>query len=261
MKIDWRTGATKMAGHLTEHEIELYRRRQIDRARRQRTDQHLAVCEPCLKRVVNSGHSVLAYNALTEAFLPSVDEESFHLSNAELKRYSAGATSEADRIICESHVEVCNQCSKELRLQSAAYPSRSSQAKERSLGGQFGRRWQDWRLSTPARLAVAIAFLGLLVFAVALWRQRSTVSRLARNGPQETAVPSPGQGSATETTPKPADGADISNRSVLASLKDNSREIRLDQDSKLTGLEGLHESTQAKDKAALAGKSLTKATG
>jgi hypothetical protein len=44
----------------------------------------------------------------------------------------------------------------------------------------------------------------------------------------------------------------------VASLKDNSREIRIDQEGKLSGLEGFDESSQKMVKAALAGEDLTK---
>ena len=45
---------------------------------------------------------------------------------------------------------------------------------------------------------------------------------------------------------------------MLASLKDNDREIRLDQEGKLTGMEGFDESSQRMVRAALAGEGLSK---
>ena len=245
-----------IAEHLTEQEIELYRRRKVSPGDRRIIAAHLAVCEACLKRGVNSENAVLAFNALTEAFLPSVDEKPFHLSQAELKRFIAGAAAKADQIICESHIDICGQCSEELRLLTAAVLADTSEAKRRSLRWQFGRSWQAWGSFTPARVAVAIALFGFVVLAIVFWRQRSSVStrdESVRNGSQVTPVAAP----SNQATPK-LDEAENSTRPIVAGLKDNDREIRLDQEGKLTGLEGFDESSQRLVKAALAGESLAR---
>src|SRR5882672_4638896 len=104
-----------MAEHLTGQEIELYRRRQGNPGSRETTAAHLAVCRPCLVRVLDSEHSELAVDALTEALLPAVDDPPFHLTHAELKSYVGGSIAKADQIICESHLEICEQCDEELR--------------------------------------------------------------------------------------------------------------------------------------------------
>jgi hypothetical protein len=239
-----------MDKHLTEQEIELYRRREANPGDRQIISGHLAVCDPCLKRVADSEHSAVAFNALSEAFLPAVDEKPFHLSNAELARYSASAVARADRIICESHLEICEQCSEELGLLTAGYAA--GQVKSKRRAGWL----QAWGL-TPARVAVAIALLGFMVFAIVLWRQRSTVTLR-----EESARPN-SQGQVASSSPlpsssNPATQTDNSHQSNLASLKDNDREIRLDQGGKLTGLEEFDESAQKMARAALAGETLAK---
>lgn len=250
-----------MVEHLSGQTIELYRRQQIDAAERQRTDAHLAMCEDCLKRVLNAEHSVLAVNALTEAFLPSVGEEPFHLSDAELTRNITGSLAKADQIICESHLDICVQCKGRMRLLAADHLSRAFDTEAQTPKWRFGQPWQAWGLSIPAQVAVAIAVVGFLLLAIVLWRQKpslSTREESVSNGSRETPTASPPADPAKEATPKPADGPDTSTQSVVASLRDNSREIRLNQEGKLTGLEEFDESAQRMVKAALAGESLAK---
>ena len=232
-----------MAEHLTEQEIEIYRRREND-PDRPATAAHLAVCQSCLKRVLEPAHSALAVSALTEAFLPSEGEEPFHLSSAELKDYAGGSITEGDQIICESHLEICETCDAELRS------LRQIQAPR-----ELFRKRTTWGL-TPARLAAAIALIGLLTLAVfVLWQRstRSTRQEAAKNGTPgipESALPPPAYVAPTPAVP--------SNPAAVASLKDNNREISLDQDGKITGLDAFDESTRRLVKSALAGEALAK---
>lgn len=229
-----------MPEHLTEQEIENYRRRERD-PDRQTTAAHLAVCPSCLQRVLEPAHSAVAVSALTEAFLPTTGEEPFHLSSADLKNYAAGSFTEADRIICESHTEICEECYAELRLLTRA-----------QVLHKLPRTRTIWGLK-PARLAAAIALIGLLTLAVlVLWQRssRSTRQESVKNGVPgipESALP-----------PDYVPPAAPSNPPVVASLKDNNREISLDQDGKIAGLDGFDESTQRLVKTALAGEGLAK---
>jgi len=84
-----------MTEHLTDQLVELYQRRQVEPAEREKSDAHLAVCRDCLNRVLDPEHAVLVLHSLSEAFLPSANEGPFHLSHEELKRYRAGAASSA----------------------------------------------------------------------------------------------------------------------------------------------------------------------
>jgi hypothetical protein len=233
-----------MAEHLTEEQIEHYRRRQNDPAARQECDLHLTACDDCLRRVLDSAHAALAFNSLSEAFLPSLNEKPFHLSHAELKSYRAGTATSADRIICESHLEICDQCSAELGSLTTTLPS----------AGIWS--WQAWGL-TPARVTVAIALFAFLVLAIVVWRQRSPSTlredSARTNSPAELAPSSPQPSSSNTETQ-----TDNFGQSNLATLKDNDREIRLDQGGKLTGLEDLDESSQRMARAALAGEALAK---
>ena len=243
-----------MTEHLTEQEIERYRQPEGNNpGNRQITAAHLAVCQPCLTRVLDSEHAILAVNNLTEAFLPSVGEEPFHLSHAELQSYCAGSIATADQIVCESHIEICEQCDEELRLISAAQDGQRAQ--------KFAWLWSSWGFPTPARLAAAVALIGLLTLAALVWwrtssrpTQQGSVSKGAKEIPAAALPP----GSVATATPQPGNESVASNPPVVAGLKDNNREIRLDQEGKVTGLEGFDESSQKMVKAALAGEGLAK---
>lgn len=241
-----------MTQHLTEPEIELCRRRQGDESVRRRTAAHLAVCEHCVKRVYNGEHSVLTVNALTEAFLPAADEEPFHLSYAELKEYVSGQAASADRIICESHLDICEPCREESRALSAT----PTAARSKAYSSTERLAWlrSGWLASPPMKVAAAVALIGLLAIGVLLIRRRSSApARLAGAGSQPTPAVSVSVDSANEKTPAvPA----TLQPSIVVQLKDNGKEIGLDQQGRLTGLEELDESTQRLVKNALAGEPL-----
>ena len=155
-----------MTEHLTSENIERYRRRENDPASLREAELHLANCESCLDRVVDSEHSMLAFNSLDEALLPSKDEPSFHLSKAELTSYLSGTYDEADGIIYTSHLEDCEQCQGESVALSQAATLPASQTApvvervpERSL-------WAGWSWLTPARAAVVVVIIGILAFAL-----------------------------------------------------------------------------------------------
>src|SRR4030095_5955209 len=100
-----------MTDHLSETEVSLFRERTIGPSERERIDAHVAECESCLRRILPSEDSALVYSALTETLLPDSGDEGFHLSRAEVRRYANGSMDEADRVIFESHFEICDQCS------------------------------------------------------------------------------------------------------------------------------------------------------
>lgn len=235
-----------MTEHLTEPEIGIYRSRVGEAAARQRAAAHLATCQQCVSRVYDAEHSALAVNALSEAFLSSIADEPFHLSLAELKEYVSGEAPEANRIICESHIDICERCSDELLALTAAQVAKPKS--KRKLA------WlrSGWLANTPARVAAAIVLIGLVAFGLLLmWRRSSTPApiQLAGNEPRQTP-----DVSAPVTSPTVPE----SSPSLVVRLKDNGKEIGLDQQGRLVGLEEFDESTQKTVKSALAGEPVTK---
>lgn len=284
-----------MSKHLTEQEAELYRRRGIDTAQRQRLSAHLNACENCLQRVLDPEYSNVAFTALTEAFLPSVDEEPFHLSREELKNYLTGAIDEADRIVCESHLEICERCGEEARKLSAvgvqpvtiAGNAAPSRGKATSFKERFSSWWRLPGTWTPARvMGVIVLFGGLFVLGLIWYQSRtgSTVQQTAQTEPGKDENTSASQNNSTEVKPNEETTAAAvspntnapqaeavegqgespeknSNSSIVVSLKDNGHEITLDGQGNLTGLDGLAPATRRTVKAVLASESLPKPQG
>ena len=245
-----------MTEHLTEQTIELYRRSQISPGERRLTEAHLAACESCVERVLNSDHASLAFNSLKEALLPAANEAPFHLSNAELRKFAAGGGSTTDKVICESHLEVCEQCSEELqRLSAVVRQPQAANAKVSTLSPRYDRPGRGWISFTPARVAAVIAIVGLLALLILLWRQQTARNESARTGTREGPIASPSVAPASVPTPAAESQPDPA-ATVL--LKDNGREIRLDREGSLTGLEGFDGPLQQMVKTALSGERLTK---
>ena len=111
-----------MTDHLSETEVSLFRERTIGPAERERIDSHVAQCDSCLRRILPSEDTALVYSELTEALLPDSADEPFHLLKAEVRRYANGSIDQADRVIFESHLDICDECSEAVQSLAARSP-------------------------------------------------------------------------------------------------------------------------------------------
>lgn len=243
-----------MSEHLTAKSIEGYQRRELEEAQRREVDSHLANCNECLNRVLDSENTALAFSSLTEAFFPASNDTPFHLSSAELKRIASGKLNEVERVISESHLETCEPCGEQLRQLNLA----GDVARPAAIGeSEPGRPtfWAPvWASLTPLRAFAVIALVGLIAVAVVqYYRQQSTnlggVEVAGNPSPEVPPSSSPGP-------PTPAESP--AGQSAQVKINDNSREIQLDQNGKLIGLEDADEATQQMARAALSGETLSK---
>ena len=229
-----------MTDHLSETEVSLFRERTIGPAERERIDSHVAECESCLRRILPSEDTALVYSELTEALLPDSADEPFHLSNAEVRRYANGSIDQADRVIFESHLEICDQC------REAVIPAQ-----------QFSPSWSAAFRFTPARAAAAVLVAACLVLAFVVWRRwhSRAVDQTTQQASSQTPTNTPAP------TPAPTQSTKDSNTdqfAVAASLEDNGRKIQLDNTGKLIGLEGLPETSRSLVRSVLANKTFSK---
>ncbi|HEX8073226.1 MAG TPA: hypothetical protein VF546_24990 [Pyrinomonadaceae bacterium] len=263
-------------GHLTGQQVEAYRRRAVAAGERGALDRHLAACDACLRRVVDTTHPHIAVTALTEALLPATDEEPFHLSRAELKRYAAGALDRADRVIFESHLEDCAECNSHARELASSNTGRAPKT--------VWERFSGWQFPTlrPAQVGV-IALACVCVLLGTLWlrsrfadgRNQAAPSQVAGNAqaPNQTITPpredQPGQQPAEANGNNNDEAASLNPTAsrqgqiqdapeVVVSLIDGSRKVTLDKRGQLTGLEGLDASTRREVAATLSGDGLSK---
>ena len=228
-----------MTDHLSETEVSLFRERTIGPTERERIDSHVAECESCLRRILPSEDTALVYSELTEALLPDGADEPFHLSNAEIRAYANGSIDQTDRVISESHLDICDQCSK--AVQSLAASS------------QFSPSWSAAFQFTPARVAAAVLVAACLVLAFVVWLHwpARAPEQPAQQVRSETPSPTPAQTQSTKDST-------ADQLAVVASLEDNGRKIQLDNSGKLIGLDELPEASRALVRSVLANKTLAK---
>jgi hypothetical protein len=246
--------------HLTETEVGLFRERTMMPTERERVDAHVAECESCLRRILPSEDSALAYSELTEALLPDDADEAFHLSHADLRRYANGVVDHADRVIFESHFDICDRCSEAMQSQLAS-PLVETAAGQAEIPAEqfFPARLFSFQFA-PARAVAAVVVAASLVLAFVAWLSwrggsvDQTTQTTTSQTPSNTAgssLPTPKQ---TEAPKDPT----TDQLAVAASLEDNGRKIHLDGTGKLIGLEELPEASRSLVRNVLANKTLSK---
>src|SRR5687767_12859803 len=252
-----------MTEHLTETQVSLFRERVLGPTERKRIDSHIAECESCLRRILPSDDTALVYNELTEALLPDSADEPFHLSNAEIRPYANGSIDQADRVIFESHFDICDQCSEAVQSLATRSPAESVSSSARKAeipAPQFTPACGAAVQLTPARAAAGVLVAACLVLAFVLWLRWH--SRAVDQTPQQaTSQPpsnTPGSGSPTPAQKESTKDSTADQFAVAASLEDNGRKVQLDSSGKLIGLEELPEASRSLVRGVLANKTLSK---
>ena len=252
-----------MTYHLSETEVSLFRERTIGPTERERIDSHVAECESCLRRILPFEDTSLVYSELTEALLPDSADEPFHLSNAEIRAFANGSIDQADRVIFESHLDICDQCIEAVeslaastRLESVS----SSAGQSATLPQQFSPAWSAPFQFTPVRAVAGLLVVAGLVLAFVVWlRSRShTVDQTAQQASGQTPSNTPGTGSPTPTPKESTKDSTADQLAVAASLEDNGRKIQLDNSGKLIGLDELPQASRSLVRGVLGNKTLSK---
>ena len=248
-----------MTDHLTETEVSLFRERALRPTERERIDAHIAECESCLRRILPSEDAALVYSELTEALLPDGSDEPFHLSNAEIRAFAKGSIDQADRVIFDSHLELCDQCNE--AVQSHTSPLVESVApsgvQPEIPPQQFSPVWSAAFHFTPARAVAGVLVVAGLVLAFVMWQRwharvvDQTAQQTSSQTPSNTPSSSPARTEATK-------GSNSDQFAVVASLEDNGRKIQLDNSGKLIGLEELPEASRSLVRSVLTTKNLSK---
>ena len=252
-----------MTEHLTETEVSLFRERAIRPTERERIDSHVAECESCLSRILPSEDSALVYSELTEALLPDSADEAFHLSNAEVRLYANGSVDQADRLIAESHLEVCDQCNEAVQslIASPLVESVTASPRPPEIEAQtFAPAWTSAFQFTPARAVAGVLVVASLVLAFVVWQRRNarTVDQTAQETSSQAPTNTPGSGSPTPTQTEAPKDPTTDRFTVVASLEDNGRKIQLDSKGILVGLEELPEASRSLVRSVLTAKNLSK---
>lgn len=152
-----------MSNHLSIHQIRRYHKQKLAPAELLSAGDHLAVCEACRERVLEVGK--LGAEPLRLWTDLQAEDETDHLSYEQLVAYADGRLDEFDRIIVDSHLDVCPPCAEEAK-DLLEFSRRVAPASLRRVvtppPAHSGRR-PAW-LSAP-RAAAAVAFLCVCIVA------------------------------------------------------------------------------------------------
>ena len=251
-----------MTEHLTETQVSLFRERALRPTERERIDSHVAECESCLRRILPSEDSALVYSELTEALLTDRADEAFHLSNADVRLYAKGSVDQADRVIFESHLDICDQCSEAVQsLASPLVESVSASTRHAEVATQPSSRvWSAAFPFTPARAVAGVLVAACLVLTFVVWQRwhARAVDQTAQKTTGKTPSNTPGSGSPTPAETQATTDSTSDQFAVVASLEDNGRKIQLDNRGKLIGLEEVPEASRSFVRSVLANKTLPK---
>jgi hypothetical protein len=251
-----------MTEHLTETEVSLFRERTIKATERERIDAHVAICESCLRRILPSEDTALVYSELTEALLSDSADEAFHLSNEDARRYADGLSDQADRVIFESHFEICDQCREAMQsLTSPLVEGVSASPRRAEIPPpQFSPVWSSAFQFTPARAVAGVLIAAGMVLALVVWQRwpGRAVDQTAQQTASPTPSNTPGSGSPAPGQRESTKDSTADQLAVVASLEDNGRKIQLDSSGKLIGLEELPEASRSLVRSVLTAKSLSK---
>ncbi|MEW6210745.1 MAG: zf-HC2 domain-containing protein [Acidobacteriota bacterium] len=223
-----------MKDHLSTQLLERFRERRLEPQELLALDDHLAACAACremLRETRPLSASLLALRASIENDESALD----HLREDQLMAYAAGKLDEVDRELAESHLESCAACA--AQSQKLSVGQRADISDQASKPALWARLVAE-RLSSvrPAlRIAAAVA-MALLVIAVVLWLRSGTERQEIVEHPPAP-QPSP---------PQPETPA-----SILLALNDGPKQITLDAQGKLTGLESLSPADQQSVRTAL----------
>jgi hypothetical protein len=245
--------------HLSNHEIEQYRRGLAAAAELLALDEHLAACAVCRARAASMNETESSLTALMVDYRAAAAEPE-HLEFEDLAAYVDGGLDEVGKEIVRTHLAVCPECAQEERdlrdfkssvvpVLHKAYEPAAVRPSGSSRWRWLSERWQAYRGWSPA-WQMSIAGALLLIAGISLWLIWNTQRRAVR----QPEIVKDG-GNSTGESPKKAEPAptiiiDKPTQTLIA-LNDGARQVMLYQDGRLSGLDELSASAQAAVKTAL----------
>ena len=244
-----------MYQHPTEQQLMEYRRRTLAPDAFLVVHAHVAECARCAARCYEPGQARADHDALLGALTPATDEPPYHLTSETASGYAADELDEIDREAAATHVEVCAEC--------AATVTRLRAAREVSAPARAGSGWRLWPLR-PLQLAAAVLALAVLLGAAWLLF-RSGDARAPQRAGQDTPpapaneAPPPDREGPPAPSPQPEPTL-VPPARIVVDLNDAGRQVTLDANGNLAGLERLPEELRADIKSALATQRLARAS-
>jgi hypothetical protein len=257
-----------MTNHITVEELERYRDHHLSVDELIPIDKHLSQCSSCHQLFKNLTIKPERLFPLQVDLSPiNYEMEDMHLLfDEQIVPYVEGTLDAVDMEITESHLEYCLSCKEELR---SFINFRESLDRPVKIDDQRPRLWQ--RLSSilvwptfewsPVKAMALTVVIGATLALLLLWptnryKQQAQLSQKKQEEQQQpiNIVPTP---DLTSNEIKPINSNEVEdNLQIVLSIKDSNREIKLDKDGKLYGLDDLPANLQQNVKEALVAKEI-----
>lgn len=245
-----------MYQHPTEQQLMEYQRRNLAPDAFLAVHGHVSECARCAARCYEPGQARADHETLLAALTPAADEPPYHLSAETASGYAADELDEIELEAAATHLEVCAEC--------AAAVARLRAGREVPAPARAGNRWQLWPLR-PLQLAAAALALAVLLGATWLLFFRSGNSRAPERAGQETPpaqaneAPPPDEDRPPAQSPQPEPTPPAPTARVVVALNDSGRQVTLDAQGNLAGLEQLPEELRSQVSSALVTQRLARA--
>jgi hypothetical protein len=229
-----------MSPHLSEQDFRRYHDRELLPGEILALDDHLKNCVSCQAEVSARQETQEASQRIVIGLLTETDLESTHLLYQEMADYVDNRSSEIDREIIDSHLELCRNCRVEMRDLAALKTGLDRLPRPRYSPPSApapARPWAAWWQLPAIRILVPAAAV-LLVVVLAAWvllthyREQPEVGH-GQPGPRETPAEVIASNPPSSVTSPPV----ASSARVVADLIEDGRHVTLDSDDKLTGFE------------------------
>lgn len=257
-----------MYQHPTEQQLIEYKRRTLAPDAFLVVHGHVSECERCAAHCYDQRQTLTDNETLLAALTTAGDELPYHLTYETAAGYVTDKLNEIDREPSTTHLEVCAECASMVARMRAAKeepalaPANPAIGPETTVARPRAQTWSKlWpvRLSQlmPLQLAAAVLLLVVLLgTALLLLRARDTQpAKLVRQDTppaNDNAQPMPAASQQTEPAQAPP-------AHIVLNLKDAGRQVTLDAQGNLVGLEQLPEQLRQQIKSALVTQQLPRA--
>jgi hypothetical protein len=263
-----------MTRHLTDIEIESYRRRAIVGEALVAANDHLAECDECYQRFRPASDLGRVCTSLVSALAVSEAEFSGHLTTEDICSYVDRVQSIDGAERCRTHIALCPECREDIDYLTglpfrAAAPaagpgslSTTSERRGRAFAGAAGALLARpaYRFAALATLLLVVAGVAVSLAALGLRTENRQLKAQLDELRAENATLNEKASEAEQLRSKLAQdrdgGASDAATGVIVSLRDSGRLVQLKKDSTLTGFESAPADYQQMAKDALATQKL-----
>lgn len=239
-----------MTEHLSTTQLEAYRQQRLEPAELLSVDDHLAACAACRQRL----EAALSANAFAFYAAWQGEATASHLSFDQLAAHVEAKLSGEELQFSRDHLATCAHCAAaaaDLRAFNAAEPVTPERAPQ-PIGASWWEKLRAQLLPATPLPAFSFALAALLLLVFGVWLLRAVFLKPASTPQVARQTVSPTVTPTLALTPTPEAAP------LLAQLNDGGRQITLDQQGRLTGVDDWPPAHQQMVKTALTTQRLTK---